>query len=98
MTTCCSKPDPPGQAGSHRTARMVWLHRARRLIASTWDPALPATLAQQWRHTATWMAPHAKYVAVFDVAARLPPPRPAGPGAMEPACAQGYEPCSNFTS
>jgi len=76
---------------------MVWLHRARRLIASTWDPALRATLAQQWRHTATWMAPHAKYVAVFDVAARLPPPRPGGPGAMEPARAQGYEPCSNFT-
>lgn len=29
-------------------------------------PALPPALAQQWRATATWMAPHAKYVAVYD--------------------------------
>ncbi|WP_396333569.1 flavin monoamine oxidase family protein [Burkholderia anthina] len=28
-------------------------------------PALPAPLARQWRHTATWMAPHAKYVALY---------------------------------
>ncbi|RQR54722.1 amine oxidase [Burkholderia sp. Bp9140] len=28
-------------------------------------PALPAPLARQWRHTATWMAPHAKYVARY---------------------------------
>jgi monoamine oxidase len=32
----------------------------------TFSPALPATLARQWRHAATWMAPHAKYVAVYD--------------------------------
>ena len=29
-------------------------------------PALPPALAQQWRATATWMAPHAKYIAVYD--------------------------------
>jgi monoamine oxidase len=29
-------------------------------------PPLPAALARQWRATATWMAPHAKYVAVYD--------------------------------
>ena len=29
-------------------------------------PALPPALAQQWHATATWMAPHAKYVAVYD--------------------------------
>ena len=29
-------------------------------------PALPPALAQQWRATATWMAPHAKYIATFD--------------------------------
>ncbi|UEP32874.1 MULTISPECIES: flavin monoamine oxidase family protein [unclassified Burkholderia] len=28
-------------------------------------PALPAPLARQWRDTATWMAPHAKYVARY---------------------------------
>lgn len=29
-------------------------------------PALPAPLQQQWQGTATWMAAHAKYVAVYD--------------------------------
>lgn len=29
-------------------------------------PALPPALAAQWRATATWMAPHAKYIAVYD--------------------------------
>ena len=29
-------------------------------------PALPPALAKQWRDTATWMAPHAKYVAVYE--------------------------------
>lgn len=29
-------------------------------------PPLPPELAWQWRGTATWMAPHAKYVAVYD--------------------------------
>ena len=29
-------------------------------------PPLPPALAQQWRATATWMAPHAKYIAVYD--------------------------------
>lgn len=30
------------------------------------SPALPAALARQWQATATWMAPHAKYLAVYD--------------------------------
>ena len=29
-------------------------------------PELPPALARAWRNTATWMAPHAKYVAVFE--------------------------------
>lgn len=29
-------------------------------------PALPAPLAQAWQATATWMAPHAKYFALYD--------------------------------
>jgi len=29
-------------------------------------PALPPELTKQWRNTATWMAPHAKYFAVYD--------------------------------
>jgi monoamine oxidase len=29
-------------------------------------PPLPPALQQAWQHTPTWMAPHAKYVAVYD--------------------------------
>ena len=29
-------------------------------------PALPEGLSRQWRATPTWMAPHSKYLAVFD--------------------------------
>lgn len=29
-------------------------------------PALPPALTREWRATATWMAPHAKYIAVYD--------------------------------
>jgi|TARA_R110000744_G_scaffold11460_4_gene34725 monoamine oxidase len=29
-------------------------------------PALPQDLVKKWRATATWMAPHAKYFAVYD--------------------------------
>jgi len=32
----------------------------------TFEPPLPKQLAMQWRETSTWMAPHAKYVAVYD--------------------------------
>jgi len=39
-----------------------------RLAAATiaFEPALPRALAIAWRDTATWMAPHAKYLAVYD--------------------------------
>ena len=30
------------------------------------SPALPGRLARRWRDTPTWMAPHAKYLAVYD--------------------------------
>lgn len=30
------------------------------------EPALPPALSEQWRETATWMAPHAKYIAIYD--------------------------------
>lgn len=32
----------------------------------TFDPPLPPELARRWSDTSTWMAPHAKYVAVYD--------------------------------
>lgn len=36
---------------------------AQRMV---FDPPLPPELEQRWRATPTWMAPHAKYVAVYD--------------------------------
>ena len=32
----------------------------------TFEPPLPSHLASRWRATPTWMAPHAKYVAMYD--------------------------------
>ncbi|VVP71453.1 flavin monoamine oxidase family protein [Pseudomonas fluorescens] len=48
----------------------VLLAAPPRLLAQDIEfiPALPTSVAQQWRNTSTWMAPHAKYVAVFESA------------------------------
>ncbi len=39
-----------------------------RLLAAqvSFDPALPAAVTRLWQNTPTWMAPHAKFVAVYD--------------------------------
>lgn len=49
-------------------AEQVLLATPPRLVHEhiRFSPALPASMARQWRDTATWMAPHAKYVAVYD--------------------------------
>ena len=49
-------------------AQHVLLALPPRLIENTiaFEPALPLALANQWRATATWMAPHAKYLAIYD--------------------------------
>ena len=46
----------------------VLLAMPPRLVENNIDfvPALPSFLASQWRNTATWMAGHAKYIAVYD--------------------------------
>lgn len=51
-------------------AQTVLMALPPRLADSTlqFSPALPRELAAAWRSTATWMAPHAKYVAVYDTA------------------------------
>lgn len=48
-------------------AEHVMLAMPPRLAAATltFSPALPSSLSAQWQATATWMAPHAKYVAVY---------------------------------
>lgn len=49
-------------------AEKVLLALPPRLAATRvqFDPPLPAELARRWQGTPTWMAPHAKYVAVYD--------------------------------
>ena len=56
-----------GRTASWR-AGQVLLALPPRLAATTlhFAPALPDALARAWRGTATWMAPHAKYLAVYD--------------------------------
>lgn len=49
-------------------AQHVLLALPPRLVEGriTFQPALPQNLSTQWQETATWMAPHAKYVAVYE--------------------------------
>jgi len=56
-----------GQANTWQ-AEQVLLALPPRLAVTNIDfqPALPVELATQWQATATWMAPHAKYFAVYD--------------------------------
>ena len=56
-----------GQTITYR-AQHVLLALPPRLAVSNivFDPALPQDLALEWQKTDTWMAPHAKYVAVYD--------------------------------
>lgn len=56
-----------GQATSWR-AGQVLLAMPPSLVVDRikFTPALPATLTQAWQATATWMAPHAKYFAIYE--------------------------------
>jgi len=49
-------------------AKQVLLAMPPRLAEDsiTFSPTLPRALARQWRRTPTWMAPHAKYLALYD--------------------------------
>jgi monoamine oxidase len=49
-------------------ARQVILALPPRLLASTmvFEPALDSRTVELWRQTATWMAPHAKFFALYD--------------------------------
>ncbi len=54
--------------GERLYADRVWLAMPPRLAAETlhFEPDLPENLRKKWLNTDTWMAPHAKYVAIFD--------------------------------
>ncbi|MBH5329935.1 FAD-dependent oxidoreductase [Eikenella sp. S3360] len=45
----------------------LWIAIPPRLAAQiAFTPALPEGLLNEWRNTPTWMAPHAKFIALFD--------------------------------
>lgn len=64
----------PGYANSPPSVRLIWSVKHVLLAVSPrlaedsneFTPGLPEALVQQWRSTATWMAPHAKYIAIYD--------------------------------
>lgn len=62
-----SAQDNLGKSHTYRVAQVL-LATPPRLAANTiaFEPPLPASLVKQWHSCATWMAPHAKYIAVFD--------------------------------
>ena len=62
-----SSEDASGQIMTWQ-AQQVLLALPPRLAEQSivFHPTLPANLSAQWQQTATWMAPHAKYVAVYD--------------------------------
>jgi monoamine oxidase len=57
----------PGARGA-MSADEVWLALPPRLAARDlqFGPVLPAELRRQWAATPTWMAPHAKYLALYE--------------------------------
>lgn len=59
--------DASGRVTTWR-AGQVLLAMPPRLVVERieFTPALPPSLAQAWQATATWMAPHAKYFAVYE--------------------------------
>ncbi len=59
--------DMLGRPIAYRVAHVLLAVPPRLAVHSIdFAPALPDDLVQQWKRCATWMAPHAKYVAVFD--------------------------------
>jgi monoamine oxidase len=57
-----------GQHSEHVTARHVISTLPPRLMAEAigLDPAIDIAIASRWRATPTWMAPHAKFFAIYD--------------------------------
>ena len=59
--------DSAGQSTTYKALQVLLALPPRLAEASiAFTPALPVELSNQWRNTATWMAPHAKYFAVYD--------------------------------
>ena len=57
-----------GRPDGHLTARHVIATLPPRLMAESirLDPVMEPATEKRWRETPTWMAPHAKFVAIYD--------------------------------
>ncbi len=59
--------DSEGRVSGRRAGHVLLALPPRLAVGTiTFEPALPRALAEQWGATPTWMAPHAKYIAVYD--------------------------------
>lgn len=59
--------DPAGRSTTWRADHVLLAMPPRLVVGSIgFAPSLPPALARQWEATATWMAPHAKYFAIYD--------------------------------
>lgn len=58
--------DAAGAVTTWRAGHVLLALPPRLATGIAYEPALPAALAREWAATATWMAPHAKYVAVYE--------------------------------
>ncbi|GAB3628117.1 amine oxidase [Pandoraea terrae] len=59
--------DTSGASTTLRAERVLLAIPPRIAVSRiVFDPPLPESLVTAWRHTNTWMAPHAKHVAVYD--------------------------------
>ncbi|MFT3803655.1 MAG: FAD-dependent oxidoreductase [Burkholderiaceae bacterium] len=59
--------DAQGRSSRYRVEHVLLAVPPRLALARIdFSPSLPEPLMRAWRDTATWMAPHAKYLAVYD--------------------------------
>lgn len=59
--------DAQGQSSLYQVEHVLLAVPPRLALALIgFSPLLPESLARAWRDTATWMAPHAKYLALYD--------------------------------
>ena len=59
--------DTQGKLNSFRVEHVLLAVPPRLALAKIdFAPLLPESLVRAWRHTSTWMAPHAKYLALYD--------------------------------
>lgn len=57
---------PDGSSDTLNAEQVIAALPPRLLANISFSPSIDAATAQQWRNTPTWMAPHAKFFAIYD--------------------------------